>query len=92
MTIDIKSLAVGLLLGISIAFSVAANYERQELGRYQITSTTENDVRAYYVLDTRTGQVWQNESKPKTRKLRYSAMLVFDGARGTISSRWHHDL
>jgi hypothetical protein len=92
MTIDIKSLAVGLLLGISIAFSVAANYERQELGRYQITSTTENDVRAYYVLDTRTGQVWQNESKPKTRKLRYSAMLVFDEARGTISSRWHHDL
>ena len=70
MTVDIKSLTIGLVLGIGITLSIAANYERQELGRYQITSTAENNVRAYYVLDTRTGQVWQNESKPKTRKLR----------------------
>ena len=63
MTIDIKSLAVGLILGISIAFSIAANAPAGAVGKYQIHSAgTGTGVTAYFVIDTQTGKVWSNQS------------------------------
>ena len=59
MKIDLKSLAIGLFLGITIAFTIAATKAAVgEIGRYQITSSESN----YRVLDTRTGKVWTNQS------------------------------
>ena len=66
MTIDTKSLTVGLVLGISIAFSIAANTnDRGNDGRFQVV--TAGDSSLYHVIDTRTGQVWNNDKKPKLK-------------------------
>lgn len=61
---DIRSLAVGLILGITIAFSIAAkNGDAGSDGRFQITAAGDSAI--YFVLDTRTGQVWTNEKREK---------------------------
>jgi hypothetical protein len=66
MTIDIRSLAVGLILGISIAFSIAASSaDKGTDGRFQIA--VDADSIAYYVIDTRNGKVWSNKDEPKLK-------------------------
>ena len=66
MTIDLKSLAVGLVLGISIALSIAANSaDKGTDGRFQIGMS--GDSSYYYVIDTRTGKVWSNKSESKLK-------------------------
>ena len=63
MTIDIKSLAVGLVLGISIAFSIAAKAPAGPVGKYQIHSAGSGTGNTYYyVIDTQTGKAWHNQS------------------------------
>ncbi|MDA7613887.1 hypothetical protein N8586_02010 [Verrucomicrobiales bacterium] len=62
MTIDIKSLAAGLVLGISIAYSFAAKAPGGAVGRYQMHSTATPGSYQYVVIDTQTGKVWKNRS------------------------------
>ena len=63
MTIDLKSLAVGLVLGISIALSIAATKPKEgAVGRFQIGISGDSSI--YKVIDTQTGEVWSND-KPK---------------------------
>lgn len=65
MTIDFKSLAVGLILGISIAFSIAAKTSDEGAdGRFQITAPGSS---TYYVIDTRTGKVWSHDKNSKLK-------------------------
>ena len=58
--LDLKSLAVGLLLGLLLAIGIGAaqgipDRTRPLVDRFQIES---GDGGAVYVLDTATGQVW----------------------------------
>lgn len=67
MKLDIKSLAVGLLAGIAITLSIAANGAedpKNSPGRYQIEAASYAG-HSFYVIDTQTGQVWTGNDKPK---------------------------
>ncbi len=56
-TIDTKSLLIGLLFGVCTLLALgAASGKQEEVGRYNITSGDTNEC---YVIDTKTGQVWQ---------------------------------
>ena len=60
MKFDLKNLAVGLILGITITFSIAAKQQDGGTdGRFQMV--TAGDSSTYYVIDTRTGEVWYNK-------------------------------
>ena len=66
MNIDIRSLAIGIVLGISIAFSIAARTaDTGTDGRFQMA--TAGDSSQYYVIDTRTGKVWYNKNESKLK-------------------------
>ena len=66
MTIDIKSLAAGLLLGIAITLSIAANMaDKGTDQRFELE--VDADSTNYYVLDSRTGEVWRNKTGPKLK-------------------------
>ena len=66
MPIDIKSLSVGLLLGIAITLSIAANMADKGTDR-RFELEVDADSSNYYVLDTRTGEVWRNNTGPKLK-------------------------
>lgn len=69
MKIDLRSLFVGLLFGIVVAFGIAANGKVDpQVGRFQIvTNASANTSDYYYVLDTATGQVWCKDYDPKLK-------------------------
>ena len=55
MKIDLKSLAVGMVVGVALAFTLGAVATQGEVGRYQIFGN-ENHI---FVLETTTGRVWE---------------------------------
>ena len=61
VTIDVKSLVVGVAIGLGIMFGLGASTSVSS-GRYQITSS------GIYlaVLDSETGQVWAGNFVPPT--------------------------
>ena len=52
---DAKSLLIGLLAGVVLAFAVGAGNSSNQVGRYQIAGAGNHAL----VVDTATGQVWQ---------------------------------
>lgn len=61
-TIDIKSLLIGLLLGVCTLLALGAVNSRQNnTGRYQIACPDSQNT--CFVIDTKTGQVWQRYSR-----------------------------
>ncbi|MEM7148128.1 MAG: hypothetical protein AAF591_23700 [Verrucomicrobiota bacterium] len=67
MKIDLRSVLVGLLFGIVIAFGIAANgKDEPQVGRFQIVAGHNSDSN-YHVVDTATGQVWRNDRNPKLK-------------------------
>lgn len=55
MKIDLKSLAVGIVVGVALACALGAAAVQGEVGRFQIFGN-ENHV---YILETTTGRVWE---------------------------------
>jgi len=52
--LDIKSVLIGLLLGVLATVAIAAGSSPGQAGRYQVAGTGSFGL----VLDTATGQVW----------------------------------
>ena len=52
--IDLKSLLIGLLVGVVAILVVAAESPSNQTGRYQITGS----LNYFMILDTQTGKVW----------------------------------
>ena len=74
-TIDTKSVLIGLLFGISVLLAIGAASGRQaEIGRYQIACPDHQTT--CFVIDTRTGQVWQQYSR--TSGHNYSSPAQWD--------------
>ena len=66
MNIELKSLVVGLLVGMAITFCIAAtNPKEGGVGRFQLAMVDSSTN--FRVIDTRTGQVWFNEGEPKLK-------------------------
>ena len=64
-TIDTKSLLIGLLFGICTLLALgAASGKQEEVGRYNIACP--DDLNTCFVIDTKTGQVWQKYSPSST--------------------------
>ena len=56
--IDIKSLLVGMILGVCVLLALgAATGKQADIGRYQVACP--DHASTCYVIDTTTGQVWQ---------------------------------
>lgn len=56
--IDLKSVLIGLLLGVCVILVLGAGNSKQaDYGRYQIACPDNSGV--CFVIDTTTGQVWQ---------------------------------
>ena len=70
-TIDTKSLLIGLLFGVCILLALGAAGEKQsdDVGRYQIACP--GDLNACFIIDTKTGQVWQKYSPSSTNSYGY---------------------
>ena len=52
--IDVKSLVIGLFLGLLVLLVLGAASQSSENGRYQITTNNKRNV----IVDTRTGHTW----------------------------------
>ncbi len=52
--IDVKSMLVGIALGVAVMLGVGAATSPGPIGRFQISATGNHGL----VLDTATGQVW----------------------------------
>jgi len=66
--IDIKSLLVGMILGVCILFALgAASGSRADIGKYQVVCLDNSST--CFVIDTTTGQVWQRFSHSKGNDL-----------------------
>lgn len=60
-TVDAKSILIGLVLGLCIFLALgAADGRDASIGRYQIACPDSQNT--CFVIDTRTGQVWQRYS------------------------------
>jgi hypothetical protein len=60
--IDIKSLLVGMILGVCVLLALgAATGKQADIGRYQVACPDSSS--ACFVIDTTTGQVWQRFGK-----------------------------
>ena len=59
--INIKSLLVGMILGVCVLLALgAATGKRADIGRYQVACPDNQST--CFVIDTTTGQVWQRSS------------------------------
>ena len=59
--IDIKSLLVGMILGVCVLLALgAATGKQADIGRYQVVHTDNQST--CFVIDTTTGQVWRRSS------------------------------
>jgi hypothetical protein len=59
--IDIKSLLVGMILGVCVLLALgAATGKQADIGRYQVACPDNQST--CFVIDTTTGQVWQRRS------------------------------
>ena len=66
MKFDLKNLAVGLILGITITFSIAAKQQDGGTdGRFQLDASVNGS--GFYVIDTRTGEVWFSKTDVKLK-------------------------
>ena len=52
--IDMKSLVIGLFLGLLVILGMGAASQSNENGRYQITTNNKGNM----IIDTRTGHSW----------------------------------
>ena len=70
--VHMKSLAIGLILGVGITLLLgAATAPNLTLGRYQITATEKIGL----VLDTGTGEVWSHGFDPNRREPKSAAFF-----------------
>ncbi|MCF7668411.1 MAG: hypothetical protein K9N48_01390 [Verrucomicrobia bacterium] len=53
--IDIKSVLVGLSVGVLVTLSIGAAFSTDTVGRYQIAGTGNHGL----IIDTATGEVWR---------------------------------
>jgi hypothetical protein len=59
--IDIKSLLVGMILGVCVLLALgAATGKQADIGRYQVACP--DNPNTCFVIDTTTGQLWQRRS------------------------------
>ena len=58
---NIDKLAIGVLLGVCLMLAIGAggSVESHPVGTYQIISGMRPQARELYVLNTRTGRVWE---------------------------------
>ena len=66
--IDMKSLLVGMILGVCILFALgAAPGDRADIGKYQIVCS--DSAGTCFVIDTTTGQIWRKYAQGKVNDL-----------------------
>lgn len=54
-TVDIKSVMVGVAIGMAAMFTLGAGTNSKEIGRYQVSAGTQGCA---VIVDTTTGQAW----------------------------------
>ena len=65
--IDIKSLLVGMILGVCVLLALgAATGKQADIGRYQVACPDNQST--CFVIDTATGQLWQRITHLKKGK------------------------
>jgi hypothetical protein len=71
-TIDTKSVLIGLLFGVCALLALgAASGNQVDVGRYQIACP--DNQATCFVVDTKTGQLWQKYSKTSGHNYGYPA-------------------
>jgi hypothetical protein len=60
--IDIKSALCGIVVGVLAVFAIGAATSSNEVGRYQISSSTSFSV----MVDTKTGRAWGSVYAPNS--------------------------
>ncbi len=67
--IDLKSAAIGLLIGAAAMFTLGDATQPSDNGRYQCSTAMDasGNAAAYFIVDTRTGQAWAVTQSPQIR-------------------------
>ena len=59
MTIDLKSVLCGLIVGVTAMFAIGAGTSSNPVGRYRVQTGTGNNGGYAIIIDTQTGQAWE---------------------------------